>query len=461
MRPRLSIQLVGLLALLLCGLSASVASADDWPQWLGPKRDGVWREPGLLTKFPAGGLKPKWRTPIGEGYAGPAVSGRRVFVTDFIRDKGAAAPKSGFDKATIPGRERVLCLDESNGKVLWKKEYPVAYKVSYAAGPRTTPVVSGGKVYTLGTMGDLLCLDALDGTILWQKNLPKEYQFKVPLWGMAGSPLIDGDRLICLVGGKGSVAVAFNKDTGKELWRALSANQPGYAPPMIYEAAGKRQLIIWHPESVNALNPETGAVYWSVPFGKDELPNGKLMVKAALSIPTPRVDGDLLFVTAFYDGPLMLKLNQDKPGAKVLWRGKGKGEQPRLTDGLHSIMSTPWLKDGYIYGVCSYGELRCLEAATGKRLWATHAATGGESLRWANAFLVPMGGDRFILFNEQGDLILAKLTPKGYEEISRANILTPTNELAGRPVIWSHPAFADRCVFARNDREIVCVSLAK
>jgi outer membrane protein assembly factor BamB len=117
-------------------------------------------------------------------------------------------------------------------------------------------------------------------------------------------------------------------------------------------------------------------------------------------------------------------------------------------------------KDGYIYGVCSYGELRCLELDTGKRIWAAHEATGGKSMRWANAFIIPQG-DRYVLFNEQGDLILANLTPKGYEELSRAHILEPTNHMVGdRPVLWSHPAFANRCVFARNDKEIVRVSMA-
>src|SRR5208282_2802542 len=126
-----------------------------------------------------------------------------------------------------------------------------------------------------------------------------------------------GQRLICLVGGAGSVAVALDKDTGKELWRALSAEEPGYAPPMIYEVAGKRQLIIWHPESVNSLDPETGKVYWSQPFGSAKAGSGRAKVKAGLSIPTPRQMDDLLFVTAFYDGPLMLKLDTDRPGARV------------------------------------------------------------------------------------------------------------------------------------------------
>jgi hypothetical protein len=125
-------------------------------------------------------------------------------------------------------------------------------------------------------------------------------------------------------------------------------------------------------------------------------------------------------------------------------------------------MNTPVIKDGYIYGACSYGELRCIKADTGKRIWQTYEPIVGESMRWGNAFLVPHG-DRYFLFNERGDLIVARLTPEGYKEISRANILTPTNTMApppGRRVIWSHPAFANRCCYARNDEEIVCVSLA-
>jgi outer membrane protein assembly factor BamB len=453
---------LGGFALAFWAAAAAVARADDWPQWLGPQRDGVWRETGIIDKFPAEGASIRWRTPIGGGYSGPAVAGGRVYITDRQLPMGVKNPSNAFGRDAVPGTERVLCLDEKTGKVLWKHEYNCSYQVSYPAGPRTTPVVSGGKVYTLGAMGDLLCLDITNGKVLWSKNFPRDYKVPVPVWGFSASPLLDGDRLICLVGGQGSVAVAFHKDTGKEMWRALSAKEPGYAPPMIFEVARKRQLIIWHPESVNALDPETGKVYWSQPFGSQKIGPGRTMLKAALSIPTPRLLGDLLFVTAFYDGPLMLKLDTDKPGAAVLWQGKSHSEAPDQTDGLHSIISTPVLKDGYIYGVCSYGELRCLDARTGQRIWATRQPTGGQELRWANAFLTPQG-DRFILFNERGDLIIAKLSPKRYEEISRVNILRPTNTMAGpagRRVIWSHPAFADRCVFARNDQEIVCVSMA-
>jgi outer membrane protein assembly factor BamB len=433
---------------------ATTTRADDWPQWLGPQRDGVWRETGILDKFPAGGPKARWRTSLGGGYAGPAVVKDRVYVTDRILPEGARNPEDPFAAKLVPGKERVLCLEESTGKILWKHEYDCPYQISYPAGPRATPVVHDGKVYTLGAMGHLFCLNADDGKVLWSKHFPKDYKAPVPQWGFAAHPLLDGDKLICLVGGAGSIAVAFDRNTGAEKWRSLSfekrGNQIGYCPPTICTLGGKRQLIIWHPESVNGLDPETGKVHWSQPFA----------VKANLTVSTPRRAGDLLFLTSFYNGALMLKFEGDKP--EVVWRSHVQSEYPDRTDTLNSIMPTPFLKDGYIYGVCSYGELRCLKANDGKRIWMTLKATGvsDESVRWANAFLIAQG-DRFFLSNEKGDLIIAKLTPKGYEEIDRAHILAPTTPLSkNRKVVWSHPAFANKSMYARNDKEIVCVSLA-
>ena len=197
------------------------------------------------------------------------------------------------------------------------------------------------------------------------------------------------------------------------------------------------------------LDPETGALYWSEP--------GK--AQSGMTIATPRQLGDLLYVSSFYNGSVMLRLAADKPAATKIWQSAKVSE--RDTTELHTVMSTPFLEDGYIYGTCSYGQLRCLKAETGERVWETFAATTGDKpVRWGNAFLVK-NGDRFFLFNEKGDLIIAKLSPAGYEEISRAHLLAPTNTDPGRSVVWSHPAFANRCVYARNDREIVCASLAK
>jgi outer membrane protein assembly factor BamB len=425
---------------------ARVVYADDWPQWLGPQRDGVWRETGLVEKFPPGGPMVRWRVPIGGGYAGPAVAEGRVFVIDRQLAAGASNPANPFARGEIPGTERVLCLREADGALLWKHDYECAYTVSYPAGPRATPLVHAGKVYTLGAEGHLLCLEAASGKRLWSRRLPEDFDTQTPLWGFAAHPLIDGRKLICLVGGQGSVVVAFDKDTGNELWRALRAKEPGYAPPMIYEFAGRRQLIVWHPEAVNGLDPETGRVFWT----------HRVEARSGLSIPTPRQEGQRLFLTSFYNGSLMLRIDSDQPS--VLWQSKKVSEKD--TDGLHSIMSTPFLVDGYIYGVCSYGQFRCLKADTGERLWETFEPTTGRSERWGNAFLVRHGG-RFFLFNEKGDLIIARLSPAGYEEIDRAHLLDPSNALPGREVVWSHPAFANRCVYARNDREIVCASLAR
>lgn len=425
---------------------ASILSADDWPQWLGPQRDGVWRETGVLETFPTNGLPIRWRTPIGAGYAGPAVAQGRVFVLDRQLARGAANPENAFDRASIPGTERVLCLNERDGAILWTHEYDCPYTVSYAAGPRCTPLVDGSRVFTLGTEGNLLCLDTATGRVVWSRDFKTDFGAKTPTWGFAGHPLLEGNHLICLVGGPGSVAVAFDRDTGRELWRALDAREPGYCPPTLIEHGGRHQLIVWHPEAVNALDPSSGRLLWSVPFES----------RFGLSIPTPRLDEDKLFVTTFYNGSLLLRLTEAAP--EVLWRSKKASEKD--TRELHSIIPTPVIADGHIYGVCSYGQLRCLKLATGERVWETLAATTPEKeTRWGNAFLIPHA-DRYFLFNERGELILARLTPAGYDEIDRAKLLEPTNRDPGRFVVWSHPAFANRSVYARNDREIVCVSLA-
>ena len=437
-----------LAAVAIFGSHPAQVRADDWPQWLGPQRDGVWRETGILQAFPTNGLKILWRVPIGGGYTGPAVAKGRVYVMDRQLEAGASNPADAFARGEIRGGERVLCLNATDGKVLWQHAYPCPYTVSYPAGLRVTPTVHQGKVYSLGSEGNLICLDAEKGTVLWSRDFKTDFNVKTPLWGFAGHPLVDGNKLICLAAGDGSVAVAFDKDTGKELWRALSAKEPGYAPPMIYEFAGKRQLIIWHPEAVNALDPETGKVFWTHPLTPS--------IRAGMSIPTPRQAGDLLFLTSFYNGSLLLRVDSDQPS--VIWQSRKVNEKD--TDGLHCVMATPLIEKDYIYSPCSYGQFRCLQLDTGERLWETFAPTTGKSERWGNVFIVKQG-DRSFLFSEKGDLIIARLSPQKYEELSRAHLIDPVNRDPGHPVVWSHPAFANRCVFARNDKEIVCASLAE
>jgi outer membrane protein assembly factor BamB len=432
-----SSRLLGLLALLLL---APAARADDWPGWLGAQRDSIWREKGVLDKFPKDGPKVRWRAPVAGGYSGPAVANGRVYVTDFVT-KGDRTGDS-VRRGRLTGKERVLCFRASDGKQLWSHEDDVNYHISYPGGPRTTPTVSGGKVYTLGAEGLLLCLDAAKGTKLWSRELTKDYKVNTPMWGFCGQPLVYGNKVVTLVGGPGTVAVAFDKDTGRELWRSLSATEPGYSAPILIEAGGKKQLIIWHSESVNGLDPETGKPYWSIPCAP----------AFAMSIMTPRKFGDYLFVSGMFNAGVLIKLAADRPAAEVVWRGK-------RDTALYAKNPTPFIDDGHIYGVCLFGELRCVNLATGKRLWEDFRPVAGKKAGSGTAFLVK-NGDRFFIFSETGHLIIARLSPKGYQEISRAKILEPNSKAHGRDVAWSHPAFANRCVFARNDKELVCVSLA-
>jgi outer membrane protein assembly factor BamB len=415
-------------------LFATGSFADDWPQWGGPQRDLVWGETGIVKSLPvdADGKLPRvWSAPIGEGYAGPAVADGRVFVTDRVVDAS---------------QERVLCLDAETGRQLWHHDYLARYTVSYPAGPRSTPVVDGDRVYTIGAMGHMFCFHAESGKVLWQKNFVDDFGTDLPTWGMAASPLVDGDQLITLVGGKdGALVVSFNKHTGQELWRSLDSPGIGYAPPVIFEFGGKRQLIVWHPEAVSSVDPANGKLIWEVPYS----------VRAGLSIMTPRKVGNRLFVASFYNGPRMLEVARDGLSAKIVWAGKSDSEI--RTDGVHPIMCTPWFDGKNIFSVCSYGQLRGLDAATGERLWETQAATGQG--RWWNAFLIPHE-DRFFIHNEQGELIIARLSAEGYEELSRGLLVEPTRPVQRRMTIWSHPAFAMKSVFARNDRELVRVSLA-
>ncbi len=427
------------------------AHAEDWPQYLGPQRDGVWRETEVVEKLPTT-ARYLWRTAIGAGFAGPAVAGDRVYVCDRVQAAEDQHSEYRWDKTDpVRGMERILCLSADTGAVLWKHEYPCRYTISYPAGPRATPVVHRGKVYCLGAMGDLLCLDAATGQLVWSKHFVRDYDMEINFWGMAAAPLVDGEKLIALVGGKkGAGVVAWNKDTGVERWRALECPDPGYSAPVIIECGSRRQLIVWCPIGLYSLDPDSGKVFW----------HQSADLKMGHSIASPIFDPERrqVFVTSFFNGPLMMQLDSEKPSAQLLWKGESDSELPRRTQGLHGLIATPMFQDGYLYGVCSYGQLRCLDQETGRRVWETFAATGEG--RWSTAFLVKHR-DRFLLFNEHGELILAKLSPQGYDEISRMAVLEPTMKAGRRMVVWSPPAFAHGSLFARNDKEIVRVDLAE
>lgn len=436
-RPRLR-----WVVLVVGALSATVGlSADDWPEYRGAGRRGVWTETGVLEQFPEGGLKVVWRAPVKNGYSGPAVANGRVFVSDFVR---AVGPR---------GTERLMGLDEKTGKLLWKQEWEVSYgSAGFENGPHATPTADGDRVYFVGGTGVLAAVNAANGQILWKKDYLKDYGADQGQFGVSSAPLVDGERLIALVGGQPDAKViAFDKMTGKELWRSGKVTGPvGASQPMIIEAGGTRQLIIWDAAAVSSLNPNTGAVYWEQPF------TGTGEMNIAMTH-----QGSRLLMTNFYEGPLMLELDASKPASKVLWRGNSHSEI--ATDKLHAVITAPVIQGDYVYGICSYGQLRGLDAKTGERIWESQAVTV-ERTRWASAQFV-QHEDRVFITNDRGELMLARLTPTGYQEISRTTILKPTTDGRSRrklgAVNWVAPAYANRHLFLRNDDELVRVSLAK
>jgi outer membrane protein assembly factor BamB len=404
------------------------ARAEDWPQWRGPNRDGVWSETGIRETFPSGGLKVRWRAAVGHGFSSPVVAKGRVYVTDSQLERPRA-------------RERVLCFEEATGKPLWNYSYEVsfpdwAFTPGQEKGPNATPIVRDGKLYVLGSLGHLFCFKAVKGEVLWKKDLAKEYQFD-ELQTTSASPLIDGDLLILLLGGKSDACVlALDKNSGKEAWKALK-EPAAHSSPIIITAGGVRQLIVWTQHSVTGLDPATGKPYWREP----------LPTLADAVVSTPVFSNHRLLL-----GGLMLKLDTGKAAASVLWPEKLAPSRRILSN-----TSTALLLSNYVFSAKSSGELICLEASTGKQVWETHTVT---DLRGGASIHLTVNGDSVLLFNDRGELIRARLSPQGYYEISRVALVEPTYPFSGRKVAWSAPAYANRHVFARNDKELICASLA-
>ena len=447
---------------LLIGICSSV-SADDWPHWMGPKMDGVWNEGGIIEKFNDSKAKILWRQPIGGGYAGPSILGNRIYVMDRTKDdkKGVTVENNIRSVGEIPGGERVLCLDLRTGETIWEQAYESGYKIAYPNGPRCSIAIDGQHVYSLGAMGRLMCLEANDGTVVWKKDLVEEFKTRPPPWGYSSHPLIDGKKVIVPVGGEGTGLVAFDKETGKELWRSVTTIDIGYAPLVIYEGSTEsgeknKQLIFWHGAGVTGLDPETGKEFWYVKFPEDPSPS-----ITTIATPVLFEDGKLL-ISEFYKGSLLLQLSFHPPAAKEVWRSHK--DDPRNKESLNSMMTTPIVKDGHAYGIAydgrGHGVFRCIDLTSGKAKWTQQDWLAEKPIMFATAFGVSNEG-RYFLFSDTGELLIAEMDTAGYREISRAKIIEPTSAARGRKVVWCHPAFADRKMVVRNDEEIVCVDLAK
>ena len=428
----------------LVALVINVATyADDWPQWMGARRDNVWRETGIVDAFPADGPKILWRADVAGGYSGPAVADGIVVVTDYVTSDDVKV--ANFERKKFTGIERVICLDEATGVEKWKRQYPVEYTISYPAGPRCTPIIHDGLVYTLGAEGHLFCLDAHTGDIRWSKALKEAYSTKAPLWGYSAHPLIDGDKLICVVGGEGSHAVAFNRVTGEPIWSVLTAQEQGYSPPTVIHAVGKRQLILVRPDGVSSVDPESGEPNWTAPY---QATNGSVIM-------SPIVVGEHLYIGGYSNKNLLLKLTAKSPGYEVVWQ-----DQPKKA--ISPVNVQPFFDGKVLYGVDQGGDFFALDVMTGNRYWQTGWPLGKRPQQTGTSFIVwHEEQGRYWLFTEQGELVIANLTPDGHEEIDRTRVIKPTNVAFGRDVVWSAPAYANKHVYLRNDQECICVDLAK
>lgn len=424
------------LMFLLFGILRPIEMVEDWPDWRGPNRDGKWHETGIITEFDTNPIRVRWSVPVASGYSGPTVSEQRVYLTDRLNYPD--------------NKERVLCFNALNGEEIWTFSYDCDYVgIGYPAGPRASVIIDGNRAYSLGAMGNLFCFEKASGKVIWSKDLNREYQIRMPTWGISSAPLIVNNKIILNIGGSGKACVvALDKITGNERWRSLN-DDASYSAPILIEQAGKSVIIVWTAQHVVGLDPETGSVYWEEEFRQE---------KMTINIASPVYENGYVLVSNFFDGSLLLKLDEENLKARKIWQRAGRDE--RHTDALHCCISTPLLKGNYIYGVDSYGELRCLELMTGDRIWENLTAV--KQARWANIHLV-QNRELTYMFNENGELIIARLSEKGFNELSRAKLIEPTREQLNRGgvgVTWAHPAFAYRHIFVRSDRELVCVDLS-
>src|SRR5258706_488715 len=414
----LSAVVVGILLAARAGLAA------DWPQFRGPGRDGTWEETGILESFPKGGVKIRWRHPVGGGFSSPVVAQGKAFVFDVELIKPTA-------------RERLHCFDAKTGKVLWVYAYDEpygdwAYVPERGSGPTATPIVESDRIYVVGANGFTHCLNVKTGKVIWEKNIGKEY--KVAEMSCRPSPLIDGSLLIVFTGAKpGASVLALDKQTGKEVWKALD-DHVSNSSPIIITAGSKRQLIVWSDISLTSLDPANGHVYWREP----------MITSNNDDVATPVFQGNRLLVSG-----LMLDVSADAP--RFLWP-----ENRAAAKRILSNTSTALWQGEYLYTARGWSEFVCLEAASGRQIWTTNSLTASKN--GASVNITPQGGGVF-LFTDEGNLIRAQLSPAGYREISRTHLIDPTWPFGQTKFVYAPPAFANRHVFARSEAEVVCASL--
>ena len=387
----------------------SPLAAEDWPQFLGPRRDGVSAETGIKNWGP-GGPKVAWSRDIGPGFAGPVVQGDRLIL--FYR--------SGDE-------EVVECIRAETGNPLWKFGYATAFDDDFGKGdgPRATPVIAGDKVVTFGADGWLHALDLATGKKLWGRALLKEYKVPPSYFGVGSSPLVVEDRVLVNVGGKNAGIVAFALASGEELWKA-TGDGASYSSPTLAMVGDATHAVFFTRQGVALVDPKTGGVRFQMPW--------RARIDASVNAATPLIIGDQAFFSTCYDtGALLLKLRKD--GADKLW------DSDEL---MTNHYNTSVYRDGHLYGCHGRQEagasFRCVELKTQKVRW--------DQARFGCGSMI-LAGDKLIVLTERGDLVLVDATPAAYRELARAQVFTAAPCRA-------QIALSNGRLFARDQKKVTC-----
>lgn len=407
-----------IIALCLAAFATTHAMASDWPQWLGPQRNGVSNEKNMVKQFPESGPKVLWRAPLGKGFSAVSVAAGRLYTM-----------------SVDPEGEFAVCLDAATGEVLWRVRTGENFEDKQGGdGPRSTPAIDGSSVYVLGAQGRLFALQAKSGEIIWQKDLGKEFASEVPRWGFSTSPLVDGDLLFVEAGGvdgnfvvdmvidreTAATAVAVDKKTGRTVWSALN-DKMSYSSPIAYTVAGQREVAFLNAYALVGLSPADGSVRWRVPW--------KTQYDVSAATPVFMAP-DKIFISSGGNGAVF---RITKNGAEEVWKNSE----------MKNHFGTSVYYDGHLYGF-DESILKCVDAATGEEKWKARGYAKG-TLIVANGQLIVLG--------EQGNLGLVAATPERFNELANAQVMNAR--------CWTAPSLADGIVYLRDEQEIVAVDLRK